>query len=37
MRHCPDSKGIVVFGKVMSFQERRGGIWVAVKRWVDAA
>ena len=37
MRHCPDSKGIVVFGKVMSFQERRGGIWVSVKRWVDAA
>ena len=29
-RHCPDSKGIVVFGKVISFQERRGGLWVSV-------
>jgi hypothetical protein len=37
IRHCQDSKGIVVFGKVMSFQERRGGLWVAVQRWIDAA
>jgi len=37
VRHCPDSKSIVVFGKVISFQERRGGMWVSVQRWIDAA
>jgi hypothetical protein len=37
IRHCPDSKGIVVFGKMVSFQERRGGLWMSVQRWIDAA
>jgi hypothetical protein len=37
IRHCPDSKDIVVFGKVMNFQERRRGLWVPVQRWIDAA
>jgi hypothetical protein len=37
IRHCPDSKGVVVFGTVTRFQERRGGLWVSVERWIDAA
>jgi hypothetical protein len=37
IRHCPDSEGVVVLGKVTSFQERRGGVWVPVQRWIDAA
>jgi hypothetical protein len=37
IRHCPDSKGIVVFGKVTNFQEWRRGLWVAVQRRIDAA
>jgi hypothetical protein len=37
IRHCSDSKGILVFGKVLRFQERRGGMWVSVQRWIDAA
>jgi hypothetical protein len=37
IRHCLDSKDIVVFGKVMNFQERRRGLWVPVQRWIDAA
>jgi hypothetical protein len=37
IRHCPDSKGIVVFGKVTNFQEWRRGTWVSVQRWIDAA
>jgi hypothetical protein len=35
--HCPGSKSIVVLGKVTRFQERRGGLWVDVQRWIDAA
>jgi hypothetical protein len=37
VRHCPDSEGIPVLGKVTKFQERRGGLWVDVQGWVDAA
>jgi hypothetical protein len=37
IRHCLDSQGIVVHGKVTKFQERRGGVWVDVQRWLDAA
>jgi hypothetical protein len=37
IRHCPGSKGIVVFGKVTSFQEWRRGMWVTVQHWIDAA
>ena len=37
MRHCPDSKGVAVIGKVTRFQERRGGLWADVQRWIDAA
>jgi hypothetical protein len=37
LRHCPDSNGIVVFGKVISFKERHGGTWVSVQHWIDAA
>jgi len=37
IRHCPDSGAISVVGKVTRFQERRGGVWVDVQRWIDAA
>jgi len=37
IRHCADSKGIAVLGKVTRFQERRAGIWVDVQRWIDVA
>lgn len=37
IRHCPDSEGIHVDGNVTRFQERRGGVWVDVQRWIDAA
>ena len=37
IQHCPDSKGIPIFGKVTKFQERRGGLWVDVQMWIDAA
>jgi hypothetical protein len=37
IRHCSDSKGIAVLGKVTRFQERRGGVWVDVQRWIDVA
>jgi hypothetical protein len=37
IRHCLDSEGIVVHGTVTRFQERRGGVWVDVQRWIDAA
>ena len=37
VRHCPDSQGISVVGWVTQFQERRGGIWVNVQRWIYAA
>jgi hypothetical protein len=37
IRHCPDSKGIPVLCKVTRFQERRGGRWVEVERWIDVA
>jgi hypothetical protein len=37
IRHCPDSKGVAVLGKVTRFQERRGARWVDVQRWIDAA
>jgi hypothetical protein len=37
IRHCPDSEGITVVGKVTRFQQRRGGLWVDVQPWIDAA
>jgi hypothetical protein len=37
IRHCPDGKGIAVLGAVTRFQERRGGLWVDVQRWIDVA
>jgi hypothetical protein len=37
IRHCPDGQEISIVGKVTKFQERRGGIWVSVRRWIDAA
>jgi hypothetical protein len=37
IRHCPDGKGISIVGKVTEFQERRGGVWVNVQRWIYAA
>jgi len=37
IRHCPDSEGIAVHGKVTRFQERQGGFWGDVQRWIDAA
>lgn len=37
IQHCPDSKSIAVLGKVTRFQERRGGLWVDVQHWIDAA
>ena len=37
IRHCSESKGVAVDGKVTGFQERRGGVWVKVQRWIDAA
>jgi hypothetical protein len=30
-------KGIAVLGTVTRFQERRGGVWVDVQRWIDVA
>ena len=37
IQHCPESEGIAVLGKVTRFEERRGGGWVDVYRWIDAA
>jgi hypothetical protein len=37
LRHCPESEGISVLGTVTRFRERRGGLWVDVQRWNDAA
>ena len=37
IRHCAESKGISVLGKVTRFQERRGGLWVDVQLRIDAA
>jgi hypothetical protein len=37
IQHCPDNKGIAIRGRVTKFQERRGGVWVDVQRWIDAA
>jgi hypothetical protein len=37
IRHCPDSEDVPVDGKATRFQERRGGVWVDVQRWIDAA
>jgi hypothetical protein len=37
VRHCADSEGVAVLGKVYKFRERRGGICVDVQGWVDAA
>jgi hypothetical protein len=37
IRHCPDGKGVAVVGTVTRFQERRGGVWVDVQRWIDVA
>jgi len=37
VRHCPDSKRIAVHGKATRFQERQGGFWADVQRWIDAA
>jgi hypothetical protein len=37
VRHCAEGKGISVSGIVTNFMERRGGLWVDVKRWIYAA
>jgi hypothetical protein len=37
VHHCSGSRGIPVLGTVTRFQERRGGRWVEVERWIDAA
>jgi hypothetical protein len=37
IRHCPDGQGISIVGWVTGFQERRGGVWVNVQRWIYAA
>ena len=37
IRHCPEGKDIAVLGTVTRFQERRGGVWVDVQRWIHAA
>jgi hypothetical protein len=37
VRHCPEGQGIPVLGTVTRFQEWRGGLWVDVRRWIDAA
>jgi hypothetical protein len=37
IQHCQESRGIAVQGKITRFQERRGGLWVDVQRWIDAA
>ena len=37
VQHCPDSVGVSIAGNAASFQEKRGGIWVNVQRWIDAA
>jgi hypothetical protein len=37
IRHCPDSEGVPVHGTITKFQERRGGLWVDVQRWIDVA
>jgi hypothetical protein len=31
IRHCADSKGIPLEGRVIAFQERRGGLWMEVE------
>jgi hypothetical protein len=35
--HCPKDRGVAIFGTITKFQERRGGLWVDVQRWIDAA
>jgi hypothetical protein len=37
IRHCPDGQEISIGGKVTRFEERRGGVWVNVQRWIYAA
>jgi hypothetical protein len=37
IRHCPDGQELSIVGKVTGFQERRGGVWVNVRRWIYAA
>jgi hypothetical protein len=37
IRHGPDGQGISIVGWVTGFQERRGGVWVNVQRWIYAA
>ena len=37
IRHCSDGKDIALLGTVTRFQERRGGVWVDVQRWIDVA
>ena len=37
IRHCSDGKAIPILGAVTRFQERRGGVWVDVQRWIDVA
>jgi hypothetical protein len=37
LHHCPESRGIPIQGRVTRFQERRGGVWVDVQRWIDVA
>ncbi len=37
IRHCPDGQEISIVGEVTGFQERRGGVWVNIQRWIYAA
>jgi hypothetical protein len=37
IRHCKDCKGVTIVGRLIRFQERRGGVWVDVQRWIDVA
>jgi hypothetical protein len=37
VRHCPDGQTISLVGKVTRFEEKRGGVWVNVQRWIYAA
>jgi hypothetical protein len=37
MRHCQDGQELSIVGEVTGFQERRGGVWVSVRRWIYTA
>jgi hypothetical protein len=37
IKHCSYNKGVTIVGIPIRFQERRGGVWVDVQRWIDVA